>query len=234
MTSKSCVNTALSYNIQTEDGASHDYHFSCDNRLLSFKQDEKPDNIPWARLGHKQCPNCPLDANEVENCPLAISLSGLLRDWNNVISYTQVKLIVKNEQRTVIADTTAQKALGSLIGLIIATSDCPHTQFFRPMAQFHLPLANSEETSFRAISTYLLMLYFRKQDGQDVEFNLDGLSRIYKDVHEVNIHIKKRLLDAVSLDAALNAVAILDIFTLTSTDFLEDELKKLKQLFPNL
>lgn len=231
MTQKQPCESALVYSITTDKNDHHIYKFDCQQGRLHFLNDKKNKDIPWAKLEHHQCPNCTLNLDNNNYCPIALNLEGLLNDWNEVVSYTPVQLSVLSNNRTIMADTTAQKALGSLLGLIMATSDCPHTQFFRPMAQYHLPLATSEETSFRAISTYLLTQYFRKQNGEDINFDLDGLSKIYESIHELNVYIKKRLMDAVRQDAALNAVMVLDVFTITSTNFLDDELERLRQLF---
>ncbi|MCP4400992.1 MAG: hypothetical protein GY801_27310 [bacterium] len=48
------------------------------------------------------------------------------------------------------------------------------------MAHFHQPLANVEETIFRATSMYLLSQYFAKQEGKEAKFELDGLEEIYR------------------------------------------------------
>ncbi len=231
MDTNSSESTGLTYRIQVDERNSFHYEFGQEAEHLSYKLPQLTDTPEWTKLENEQCSKCTLNKTEFPACPIARSLSSLLKDWNEMVSFTPVKLVVTTPQRTIHADTTAQKALSSLIGLIMATSDCPYTQFFRPMAQFHLPLASSEETSFRAISTYLLMQYFRHQAGEKVDFDLTGLAKIYENMHELNVQIKKRLDDAVEQDAALNAVTILDIFTITTTNFLEDELQNLKSLF---
>lgn len=227
----------LVYVISIDEQHSFRYEFADKCNRLQLEIKDRDCGEPWAELDYRQCPGCTLKRTEHLYCPIAFNLGDLLKDWKDVVSFTQVELSVDTPNRSIRAKTTAQKALSSLFGLIMATSDCPHTQFFRPMAQFHLPLATSKETSFRAISTYLLTQFFRKQAGENVDFNLSGLSKIYENIHELNISVKKRLEDAVEFDAALNAVTVLDIFTITSTNFLDDEIENLKPLFsvlPNL
>lgn len=219
------------YTLEINHNEKHQYEFQEIENRLHFVNKEDFRDSEWTNLTYNQCPNCTLSSDTTGHCPIALNLGGLLKDWNNTLSYTPVKLTVVTAHRTVFAETTAQKALSSLIGLVMATSDCPHTQFFRAMAQFHLPLASSEETSFRAISTYLLLEYFKKQEGKSATFDLDGLAKIYEDMHELNIHVKKRFMAAVENDAALNAVTVLDIFTITTTNFLDEELEKLRGLF---
>lgn len=82
-------------------------------------------------------------------------------------------------ERTVSAETSAQQGLGSLLGLIMATSGCPHTVFFKPMARFHLPFSNESETIYRAVSMYLLSQYFTTREGAPIDAGLDGLRDIY-------------------------------------------------------
>ncbi len=54
------------------------------------------------------------------------------------------------------AETTAQQAMSSVLGLIMATAGCPWTDRLRPMARFHLPFASDAETLYRSISMFLL------------------------------------------------------------------------------
>jgi len=224
--------SVLTYHLTLSDNRTLEYHFNQSEEGIRLVEADNlvPEN--WMALEHHQCSNCTLNKKEQPLCPIATNLSVLLKDWHDSISYDEVELNVVSKLRTTSATTTAQKALSSLLGLIMATSDCPRTQFFRPMAQFHLPLASSEETSFRAISTHLITQFFRKLDGQkNIEFDLQGLLDIYNNMHTVNVFLKKRLESAVEKDAALNAVVILDLFAITLPTYLDDELEKLKPLF---
>ncbi|MDH5259335.1 MAG: hypothetical protein OEX07_15075 [Gammaproteobacteria bacterium] len=221
---------ALKYQLKFDDGNCFEYEF-IDEDKLTLKQAENPPLENWMKLSHHQCENCPLTEKSHPICPVANNLYGLLKDWEKVISYDKVDLIVTSRQRTISANTTAQKALSSLLGLIMATSDCPHTHFFRAMAKFHLPLASNEETSFRAISTFFMMQYFQASEEKSVNLNLENLRKIYDNMHTVNVHMKQRLENAVIEDAALNAVVILDLFAISMPYYLEDELEKLRDLF---
>jgi len=223
----------IKYTITTTDKRQFTYKFAQQNGLLSYSRPETSTSAQWQELEYNQCPNCPLNANDHPLCPLAVAIQHPLADCSDMISFSEVDLKVEFEQRTVIANTSAQKALSSLLGLIMATSNCPRTQFFRAMAQFHLPLASSIETSFRAIATFLVMQYFKQQQESEYSFDLSDLKSIYDEMHEVNINFKKRLNSAVTEDAALNAVVSLDYFAITLPNFLEDELERLKPIFTN-
>ena len=222
---------SLNYRLTLSDQNTLEYNFLEGDSGLKLKKNESIHPEDWMILSHNQCTNCPLNADENKYCPVAINLSVLLTDWQNIVSFDEILLEVKSNQRTITANTTAQKALSSLLGLLMATSDCPHTQFFRPMAQFHLPLATGAETTFRAISTHLITQFFRQENGEDVALNLDGLLDIYNNMHTVNICLKKRIESAVENDAALNAVVLLDIFAITLPNYLDSELENLKPLF---
>jgi len=190
-------------------------------------------NAPeWARLDICKCPHCPLQAAEYPYCPAARTIANLLEDWKDTKPYDKVNLECRSPQRTITAETTAQHGLSSLIGLKMATSECPHMSFFRPMARFHLPLSTPEEYSFRAITSYLLGQYFQQHGlpsaGEDV---LLGLIKIYKNVEIVNSHIVERLQTDKTQDMTVSAVVILDVLSKVLPDSVHECLEDLRYLF---
>ena len=224
----------LRYKIRSGNDSRIDYSFKDTGEGITLIHEPPSEDAAWIKLEHEQCTNCPLDTSTHPNCPVAENLAMLMEDCDKTISYEQVELEVITQQRTISAQTSAQKALSSLLGLIMATSDCPHTDFFRPMAQFHLPLATREETTYRAISTYLLTQYMKHSEGQTVDYDLDGLAEIYKKMHTVNVCMNKRIKSAIDSDTALNAVVILDILAITLPNYLTEELNNLKPYFSKL
>jgi len=224
----------LIYQFTLDDKSVLEYHFIGSDNGLTLEPPKDHFINEWMALKHNQCDNCPLEPETHNHCPVAHNLSFLLDDWQKVVSFDNITLNVLTIHRTITAKTTAQRALSSLLGLVMATSDCPHTQFFRPMAQFHLPLSTPEETAFRAISTHLVTQFFRQKEGLEAKFNLDGLVEVYNNMHTVNISMKKRIESAVEKDAAMNAVVLLDILAITFPNYLDDELEKLKPLFINM
>lgn len=172
-----------------------------------------PTNLPsWTDLEFHQCENCPLSVQDTPSCPLAANLVNLCNRFSHITSYDQISLEVITDNRTMTNQTTAQRCLSSLMGLIIATSGCPKTSFFKPMARFHLPFATTEETLFRATSTYLLIQYFLQIKGLQSDNGINGLRKIYEDVHTVNTTMAKRLKKASFKDASVNAIVLLDLF----------------------
>jgi Domain of unknown function (DUF6901) len=185
----------------------------------------------WATLAFHQCPNCPLNVNDNPLCPVAVRLPGVITIANKLRSYDHVTVEVESGGRRIIQETTAQRALSSLLGLLMATSGCPHSSYLRPMARFHLPLANEEETAYRAVSMYLLAQYFRHHDGNAADMTLSGLTRIYRELQIVNIALADRMRAASGEDSAVNAVVLLDLFAKGIPYIIEDSLAELKTPF---
>jgi hypothetical protein len=191
-----------------------------------------PKELPqWARLGFHQCPHCPLSALRHRYCPVAEKLVNIASRFDSLLSYNEIHLDVITDERLISQHTTVQRGLGSLMGLIMATSGCPHIVYFKPMARFHLPLASEEETIYRAASMYLLAQYFRNQAGEQVDLELEGLRKIYDNIQLVNRAFAKRLRIASKTDSLLNAIVELDVFAQTMSIVIEESLEDLKYLF---
>jgi len=193
---------------------------------------DMPGDLPdWTYLDFNKCPHCTLTNPPHSRCPLAVRLVGVVRCFDNIVSYDRVLLKVETGERTVSQETTAQRAISSIMGLISATSGCPHTVFFRPMARFHLPLASESETVYRVTSMYLLGQYFRIRQGLDPDFTFRGLVEIYRRIELVNQTIAKRIKAASGSDSTVNAIILLDIYAKVVPFVVEDSLEDLKHLF---
>lgn len=196
--------------------------------LVEIPEDKLP---PWTELTFHQCQNCPLTSDTHPYCPIAANIVNLVERFDRLLSYEEVHLRVVTEERIVSQHTTAQKGLSSLMGLIIANSGCPHTTFFRPMARFHLPLASVEETICRATSMYLLSQYFVKKEGKEPDFDLQGLQKIYDNIHIVNSAMTERLRSASRSDLSANAVILLDLYAQAFPHAIGRTLSTLRCLF---
>lgn len=183
----------------------------------------------WAQLDFKKCSNCPLSSDKHPHCPLALRIAPLF-DFPIHAAYEEVKVEVKKDTVTISADTTVQEAYRSLVGLIMATSGCPHTAFFKPMAWFHLPFADKEETMFRACASFLLYQFFNPADPAGNSYFSD-LEAVYENIHLVNQEIAKRLKAADASSSTLNAIVILDVFAESILPKIRDSLKDLSFLF---
>ena len=224
-------NLKFKYVFKWDDGVKNSYQLELDPESITIKHPQ-PKQVPdWARLDFKQCPNCPLQIEQSPYCPMAYHLIEACTLFSDLHSHKELQLIVNTNERSIIKDTTAQRAISSLLGLIIPASGCPHTAFFRPMARFHLPLSSEDETIFRATGMYLLAQYFLNQDKQNIDLKLNGLSEIYQQLHIVNNHIAERFREAFSNDSTVNAVILLDIFAKTMPYAIDDSLEEIKYLF---
>lgn len=206
-----------------------DLHF--DERSLDLVKEIPQDPPPWTDLAFHQCPHCPLNAEIHHYCPTALGMIDIVNGCTRLTSFENIHVDVVTSQRVVSQDTTAQKAVSALMGLVMATSGCPHMAFFKPMACFHLPLATIDETIYRAASMYLLAQFFLKKQGREADFELTGLTSIYENVETVNSAMARRLRDAMDNDATVNALTNLDIFAKTVPFTVEGSLDIMEHLF---
>ena len=223
--------TVIRYRFTLASGVEERFELELDPDTLEYRAEVPATPPPWTRLAFEQCSNCPLSSAEHAHCPVALNLVGLVRSFDGVVSHDPVELAVQTEERLVSLPTTAQEGVSSLVGLIMATSACPHTSFFRPMARFHLPLASDLETIYRSTSMYLLGQYFRSLSGQPVDARLDGLKDVYETLRVVNRALAARLRAASESDSTVNAVVMLDVYAILVHDAIEDSLEELRPLF---
>ena len=190
------------------------------------------DDIPaWTQLDFHQCPNCPLTLDTHPLCPLAAHLVTIVERCESLFSYSAIQVDVMTTERFITQETTVQRGMSSLMGLVMATSGCPHMAFFKPMARFHLPFASAEETVYRATSMYLLAQYFLHKEGRHADLDLTGLEQIYQNIEVVNVAVAKRLRAATEADSAVNAIILLDIYTKAIPVVIEESLEEIRYLY---
>jgi hypothetical protein len=221
----------IQYRLGLNDGVWETIDIRMDSQTLDRINLEDIPPLAWTELTFEQCPHCPLSAQAHPHCPVAVGLADIAHRFDHIVSFDEIDLEVITEERRVSQHTTAQRAISSLLGLSIATSGCPHTAYFKPMARFHLPLASEENTIYRAAGMYLLAQFFLKKEGSESDPGLFGLRKIYENLHEVNLHIAKRLKSATVTDSSVNAIVLLDSFTSTLPYVIEDHLDEIAYLF---
>jgi hypothetical protein len=188
-----------------------------------------PEDPPfWTELKFSQCANCPLSSDEHSHCPSALHMAPAVELLKELVSFDTVGVTVTQPERTVHAETTAQQALSSVLGLIMATSGCPWTDRLRPMARFHLPFASEAETVYRSVCMFLLA---RELVGAGETPGFATLKDLYENLHVVNRDMSRRLGAATRTDPARNAMALLDSYTTLLPAALESQLMDLKPLF---
>ena len=221
----------IQYCFQLPDKRQEIFDLIINGRTLEVAGDSTADPPDWARLTFHQCPNCPLLDEDEPLCPVATKLASIVNKFGNILSYDEIDLEVHTQERIIFQNTTAQRGIASYMGLVMATSGCPHTLFLKPMARFHLPLASEEETIYRAFSMHALAHYFLHPDNKESEPQFDALKNYYENLQTVNVSIAKRLKAASSTDSSINALINLDMYAKAMPYVVEESLEELRYLF---
>jgi hypothetical protein len=218
------------YKFKFQDGTEKKFEVVLDQETLELQRKDPDPKPEWTKLKYSQCENCPLP-DSVEHCPVAVSLAGLVESFSDSVSYEAAEVTVETGQRMFFKKTTLQKGLSAIIGIYMSTSNCPVCDKLRPMTRFHLPFANSIETFFRSVSSYLTAQFLLMRQGRTPDWELKGLQEIYKEVNTVNKGMTVRLHRATERDANINAVVILHSFGDGITYFIESGLSDIEPMF---
>lgn len=218
----------VEYEFTLADGRVHRFRVGVEGEEVSTSE------LPaWTLLEFHQCGNCPLSSADVPRCPPAVDVFRIAERFADKLSYERVHVRVQRGGRSYEIDCDVQTALGSLLGLVMASSGCPILGQLRGLARFHLPFAEFEESLFRTVALYLLRQYFVAKDGGVPDFELEGLARFYEDLQEVNRAFKRRLDDVSPRDASINAVTLLFSLSALVALSLEGGLEQLRELVGN-
>jgi hypothetical protein len=221
------------YQFDFSDGNQKQFLVDFDEQSLQSKilnENHYPD---WAQLEFHQCKSCPLTSEDYLYCPLTVNLVPIIYWCKDLKSYDEVDVIITSAEREVRAHTSLQRAISSLLGLLMSSSACPKMKFLRPLARFHLPLATQEETIFRSVSATLLKNYFYKKENIDDEDPLAELKNQYKELQDLNRFIAERVRSAIKRDAAVNAIILLDVLSKRVSFSIDDSLRQIRYLFEN-
>jgi hypothetical protein len=218
----------IRYHFELPDGSKRTLEFSFDPADFRLRNPRPAEPPFWTELGYNQCANCPLDPAVHAHCPAALQMAAAVEPLKALVSFDTVRVTVVQDERAVHVETTAQQALSSVLGLVMATSECPWTSHLRPMARFHLPFASEAETIYRSISMFLLA---REISGAGSAQGFAGLAELYDNLHVVNRDMSRRLGAATATDPARNAMALLDAQATLLPVALDDSLEELKPLF---
>lgn len=200
------------YIIRFEDGQEQVLDIKLDPStytLIPAAGENAPD---WAMLEFGKCSVCPFNGTQHKYCPIARNLASLTLTFSNHASTVMVDARVITKDREYFKRTSLQTVLSSAIGLYMTTSGCPVMSILKPMAKYHLPFANLNETIYRSVSTYLLQQYFRKKKGLEPDWDLKDLNKAYDAIKVLNLAIVDRVRKASQKDANYNALIILDVF----------------------
>jgi len=220
------------YKFSFREQTSVSFEVKINAQTLLIENDTSQINKEWAKLKNFKCPNCPLNELEHEFCPLAKNLAGVLEFFNALPSYKEANVYVETNERVTYKETTVQIGVGSLLGIIMASSGCPIIGVLRPLVRFHLPFASLEETEYRVFSTYIFAQYFKFVTGGEPDWDLTKLKKSYEQIQIVNRNIVSKLSDVELNDTSRNAVVTLSSFAEYIIFNLEDkEYIHLKDVF---
>ena len=221
----------IRYVLGFPDGAKLEFPLEFEQAEFTVVVDDRQSWPEWTRLDAHKCSHCPLDAETTPQCPLARALVPVVEATAELVSHNEVRAEAVVPERRIIVDTNVGEALRSLLGLIIPTSGCPHTAFFRPMARFHLPFSSAEETLYRVCSMHRLAQRMRVVAGLEEDEAFESLTQVYADINLVNTHVAQRLLEAAGEDSSRSAVALLDVFAQLIPFQFDQALEELRGLF---
>jgi hypothetical protein len=217
----------IHYRFDLPDGSQKYLDLSFDAGDFRLANAAPADPPFWTELKFSQCANCPLSTAEYAHCPAALQMAPAVESLKALVSFDTVRVTVIQAERTIYAETSAQQAMSSVLGLIMATAGCPWTDRLRPMARFHLPFASEAETVYRSVCMFLLARELLGADGKGFAM----LEKLYENLHIVNRDMSRRLGAATRTDPARNAMALLDSYTTLLPAALESSLQELKPLF---
>lgn len=183
-----------------------------DRKTLSIIEPQHKYFPDWARLRNFKCPHCPLDEKENEYCPLALNLQDILSEFSDKNSFDIVEVLVETPSRNYQKKTSLQQGVSSLLGILMVTSGCPVMGKLKPLLYFHLPFASIEETEVRALSLYLLAQYVKMIKGEEPDWEMNKLKKIYEDVRTLNHYVSKKIVNLSERDAGINSLIVLNNF----------------------
>ena len=199
----------LIYLFEFDEGTTWRYELQFDKKHHFVPRPEVHPK-PWTALEYHQCSNCPLNKSEFPQCPVARNLDQMVEDSKSTLSWTRARVTVESPERLYKKECATQDGLRSLFGVVMASSNCPHLDWLRPLARFHLPFADLEETLFRSLSLQLLDDFLNKAGG-GFEESITRLNARYLEVEKVNHSFVDRIRTYCQADADKNAIAALDI-----------------------
>lgn len=202
----------IRYDFKFNNGSTKKFDVLLDKETLSLVSEPGLDVPKWVDLEYKQCANCTLDKTIHPYCPVALNLSGIAQEFNDVTAEDAVRVTVTVKERIYAKVTSMREGLSPLLGIIMTTSGCPAMAPLKPMVRFHLPFASLEETVFRMTSLFLVAQLIREQAGKKPEWRLEGLYEIYDEVKKVNKDFSRRMIAAARSDANVDALVNLNVF----------------------
>lgn len=222
----------IHYRFSLPEGQLQEFQIRLRRDTLALVPQERSDFPAWTRLTHQQCSNCPLRPETHPRCPVAANLVDVVEAFKDLRSYEETGVEITTELRTFRKRVPLQDGLSALVGIYMVTSGCPILDKLRPLVHTHTPFGSLEETTYRAVAMYWLAQWFLRQRGQEPDWELEGLAKIYQEIVTVNSCFHLRILDVHVADAGLNALIQLDCYAqFTNSVLLRKGLGGIERLF---
>ncbi|MEW6078900.1 MAG: hypothetical protein AB1724_13885 [Thermodesulfobacteriota bacterium] len=221
----------IEYEFSFNDQSRKVFQIELDARTISIIHPQPKDFPAWAALNNEQCECCPLTLEDTAYCPIALNMAELVEEFKSAFSYDTCLVCCKTPERTYQKQTSVQEGLFSIMGIIMATSNCPIMNLFKPMARFHLPFSTIQETMVRSASMYLLRQYFVYKQGLTPDLDMKKLDEHYENVQKVNKGILARIGSVAEKDADKNAIIILNSLAQLFNVEIDDNLTSVYYLF---
>jgi hypothetical protein len=224
----------IQYRIRTADGRELLFRLRFDPKTFEMIESTPANPPSWTALEFNKCSHCPLSSETHKQCPAAIRIAPMLQSLESIDAHTNVQVEVTSPERTIVSQRPLMKAIPSLLGLVLATSGCPHTAPLRPMARFHLPFSTEEETLQRVTSIYLIAQAMLQKNGQKGDFELEGLVELYRKLQTVNETLSARLKAAGFKPATSQAIIHFDLLSHSMPLNIRDSLERIRHVFEPL
>jgi len=221
----------ITYEFRFESGDRKKFHINLNADTLIMATPQLPEKPGWTQLQFRQCACCPLSKDKHPFCPVALNIASVVEAFRNTISHESCIVRCVTPERVYLKKTSLMEGLSSLLGLIMAVSNCPIMGFFRPMARFHLPFSTVEETTVRAVSLYLLKQYFLHKNRQVIDLDLKQLQKHYETIQAVNAGLLERIRGLHRGDSDINAICIFHSLSQLLSTEIDTELGSIKYLF---
>src|SRR6056297_1579661 len=131
--SKTTNTYEIKYEFLLDENTKKTFAVQLDMDTISIVYPKPTDYPDWALLEKEQCECCPLSPETVEYCPIALNIAELVEEFKGSFSYDNCLVRCLTPERNYEKNTSVQEGLFSILGIIMATSNCPVMNLFKPM-----------------------------------------------------------------------------------------------------
>lgn len=219
------------FTFKLEDGTSfvHKVEIDFDSKTLINNEETPKDFKIFTALKNHQCENCPLKENEYSECPVARNIVEPFNEFKDLASFEQVELDVSFTERSYHKKVPIQKAMETLLELVMISSPCPHFDFLKPTLVDYVPFLSSREFTIRCLKFYLLDHYLNFAEDGNPSFDI--LMDQFEDLLKANEGMLRRVNDFEVADTGKNALIIFNALVVTFQYEYQDNFLAARKIF---